>query len=950
VFFLAVCAGPARAQPQGGSVTGTITDRLGGAVADATVQIAGEGPGRTSRTGADGEYRFLNLPPGEYRLDVFKPGFQPLSRPGLLVRAGDTLLVTAVLEIEGVEHSVTVPERLHPVGVTVSFTHEELSSIPMARSITALVASVPGVVADRVNVGGSESHRPPQFVFRGTRMLDTVWAIDGVSIGDRQLGGLPGIYDLDAFERVQFAVPSGDITRQGSGLGVNMVVRSGTNQLHATARGYFSGHRLQATNLRDEVRGLPVIITADTADHTRQIAEYGADAGGPLRRGRAWFWTSAARQDVRVFRQSGGDERTVMTPTTVKVNWRATSRDAVNWLWLDHGVSQFGVNPSPFRAPASARQNQSARDPDASLRGLWKIEDQRTFGPGLFVAARYAYYSTGSESVSIGTGQAAVSPSLGETWGATSSSWSSRPQHSASVDGRYVRAWRQANHEIKFGGGWQRTDMFIRSRWPGDGVVAFDVSPTDQRARIYREQDSRNRLVFVSAYLSDTVSAGSATIDVGVRFDHQRGQPLPSSAAGNPAFPDLVPAIQFPGEADSKAWIDLSPRASIAYAIGDSGNTIIRGSVGGYASQLVMGVAAQHNPAHAAAWIEYPWQDANGDRLVQPQEVRVDLPYVAFEGMNPSNPASPVAPNTFDPGMKSRQTRDASVSIERHLPARLTATAGYHYSRHTNWPHFRWSGLTAADYAVARILSDVLPDGTAVNIPLYAPDARQVEANGGERIVGNYGYYSTYHGVDASLVRRMSDRWMLGATAAWNNSRSFYPDTPLNSVGNPTGLDGSGAPLSAPADPLVQGGQVAPVTLALGGGGTVFLNSRWQVAVNGAFRLPWSLELGGNLVGRQGTPSPYMIPQRLGLDGTRNVLVSPRVDSVRLDHLWNLDLRLAKRVRGGKVAAEIIGDVFNALNSSAVLARERNLRSPNFNAVRMTVSPRILRLGLRVTY
>jgi hypothetical protein len=363
-----------------------------------------------------------------------------------------------------------------------------------------------------------------------------------------------------------------------------------------------------------------------------------------------------------------------------------------------------------------------------------------------------------------------------------------------------------------------------------------------------------------------------------------------------------------------------------------------------------MGVAAQHNPAHAAAWIEYPWQDANGDRLVQPQEVRVDLPYVAFEGMNPSNPASPVAPNTFDPGMKSRQTRDASVSIERHLPARLTATAGYHYSRHTNWPHFRWSGLTAADYAVARILSDVLPDGTAVNIPLYAPDARQVEANGGERIVGNYGYYSTYHGVDASLVRRMSDRWMLGATAAWNNSRSFYPDTPLNSVGNPTGLDGSGAPLSAPADPLVQGGQVAPVTLALGGGGTVFLNSRWQVAVNGAFRLPWSLELGGNLVGRQGTPSPYMIPQRLGLDGTRNVLVSPRVDSVRLDHLWNLDLRLAKRVRGGKVAAEIIGDVFNALNSSAVLARERNLRSPNFNAVRMTVSPRILRLGLRVTY
>jgi hypothetical protein len=93
-----------------------------------------------------------------------------------------------------------------------------------------------------------------------------------------------------------------------------------------------------------------------------------------------------------------------------------------------------------------------------------------------------------------------------------------------------------------------------------------------------------------------------------------------------------------------------------------------------------------------------------------------------------------------------------------------------------------------------------------------------------------------------------------------------------------------------------------------------------------------------------------MIPQRLGLDGTRSVLVSPRIDSVRLDDLWNLDLRLAKHVRHGKLSAEVIGDVFNALNSNAVLARERNLRSPNFNAVRMTVSPRILRVGLRVTY
>lgn len=941
------------AQSQGGVIAGTVADRSGGALADAVVELAGPGPTVTAHTGDDGLYRFVNVEPGTYRLTVSKAGFSPVSRDGLAVGAGERLSVAVILDIEGAAQTVDVVALRRPGRSRVSFTHDELSLIPGAGTPAALLPSVAGVVADRVDVSGSESLQQPQFVFRGSRMLDTAWSIDGVVITDRQTGSPPGLYDLEAFAEVQFAPASGDITRPGNGLGVNMVVRSGTNEVRATARGSFSGAGLQASNVRDDLREAPFFVTPDRADHTRQIGAYGADGGGPLVRGRVWFHASASRQDVRVFRQAAGDERTILAPRAIKVNWQATGRDMIDWLWVDQSIERVGVNPSPFRAPATARQHQSSFHPPNPFHGLWKIQERRIVSPALSISARYAYYGTGFQNISLGTGQAGISARLGETVGATSSLWSLRPQHTLALDGSYFRRIWGRNHELTFGAGWQRQDMFNRSLWPGDGVVAFDISPSDRRARIYREQAGRNRLLFIHGYLSDTLSLGRVTVDLGLRYDHQRGEALPSSPAGNPAFPSLVPGIQFGGH-PAGASMDLSPRATVTYALTPGGRSVLRASAGRYASQFPIAIAAQGNPANAIAWIEYPWDDLNGDRLTQPNEVRVDLPYLAFEGFNPASPAAAVSSTTTSANLRSRIMTDLSLGFEREFGRGTSVTVGYHYARHTRWPQAMWRGLTPDDYPVVRTLSGTLPGGEVVSVPLHEPDPQAIDENGNARIIDtDESYYSTYHGLDASFVKRLSDGWMFGATAAWNNSRSFYTGSrPVNSLGNPTRLDGAtgGGPLSAPRDPLVNGGQVAPATLAVGGGGTVFLNARWQVSLKAAYLLPWGVEAAGSLFGRQGTPSPYVIPQRLGLDGNRTVLMSPKIDSLRLDDVWNLDVRLGKRFHYRRLTVQALADAFNVLNGNAALARERNLRSPNFGRVNMTVSPRILRLGLRLSY
>ncbi|MBA2301054.1 MAG: TonB-dependent receptor [Acidobacteria bacterium] len=953
--FLVVSAGPATTQPYRGLIVGTISDRSGGAVAGAVVEVSGDRPGLTVITAADGLFRFVDLSPGSYGLTVLKPGFQPVKRAGLILGLGETLSLSLTLDIEGVQESVDVKTWRTGSGSRVSFTHDELARLPASPQAAVLVSTVPGAVTNRLDAGGSESHQQPQFVFRGSRMLDTAWTIDGVVVTDRQTGNLPGFFDVAALDEIQLAPASSDITRPGSGLGVMMVMRSGTSRMRATGRGYFSSDAFQASNLRDDLRNAPFFVTADTADHTEQIGEYAADIGGPLRRDRAWFAASSSRQDVRIFRQAGGPERAVLTPRHVKMNWRVTSRDMLNWLWLDNGIRRFGVNPGALRAPPTATQDQSSLYAANPFHGLWKIEAQRSVSSTLFLATRYAYYNTGVRNVSRGSGGAGVSQRLGETVGATSSSWSSRPQHSAAFDGRYFRNLGRTGHELKFGAGWQRVETFNETLWPGEGVVAFDISPTDRRARLYREQLGKTRLLFAGVYLSDTWSTDRATLDLGLRLDHQRSQALPSSPAGNPAFPHLLPGIDFKGETNVHTAMDLSPRGTITYALDAARRTVLRGGAGRYASQAVTGLAAQSNPANVSAWVEYPWQDRNGDRLAQPDEVRIDLPYLAFEGFRPEDPAAATPLIITDPDLASRITTDMSLALEREFTPYLRAIVGYSYSRHTRLPYSHWQGLAADDYEVLQVLSTRLPDGTQVSVPLYAPDPQRILENGSRRIIrSNDGHYSTYHGLEAFLVKGMSGGWMMTATAAWNNSRSFYDGQrpAVNSLGNPTRLDGAsgGGPLSGPRDPLVLGGQLAPATSSNIGGGTVFLNAKWQASVKAAYLFPGGIDVAGILFARQGTPSPYVIPQRLGLDGVRTLLVSPTIDSVRLDDVWNLDIRLGKRIRFSRLTVQATGDIFNVLNGNAALVRERNLRSPNFDRVNMTVSPRILRLALRISY
>ena len=947
-------ASVAAAQVQSGSISGAVRDAQGGVLPGATLTLAGSGPGQTFVTGEDGQFRFLNVPPGTYTLTATLQGFQTVVREGVVVLVGQAVALPLTLNLATVQETVTVTGDSPIVdtknmGTSTNFSQDELARVPNSRDPWALLRTVPGVSLDRVNIAGNETGQQSAFVSKGGRQGDAVWTMDGVPITDMATAGAsPTYFDYDAFDEIQISTGGNDIRQPTGGVGLNFVVKRGTNQLRGTARGYYTGEGIEATNVPDELlaRG----VTAETADHNQQITDVGADVGGPLLKEKLFFWGSIGQQDIRLYRQSArGTDRTILKTYNAKVNWQATSKDMVNFLFFNGDKIKNGRAPgNALFEPTSARWDQGNFYTDNPLHGLWKLEDNRVMSSNWFLSGKYAYYNTGFTLASIGpfTDQMGISPLRGQTFGSTDGNFFTRPQHTVNVDSNYFKTFGDSTHDFKFGVGWRRTDIFSQNIYPGNGVVAYENSATDFRARVYREGAGTNRAQYLNFYVGDTVSFGRLTLDLGLRYDRQGGKALPSETASNSAFANLVPGIQFSGYEAPYTWNNISPRVGMTYALDEGNKTILRASFSRNAGQLtsVNTYIGHANPSSAAGWVEYPWVDSNGDHLAQTGEVQVNLPLLTSgNGFDTANPTSVSSANRIDPDFKAPTSMGFIVGFDRELIPNLALQLNYTYGRVTNHPMTPFVGVTTADWAAVAPLVGTTSDGVAFNIPLFEPNAAKVGAVGGGRLLTNFdGYSTTFNGVEVAINKRMSNKWQMRLATAYNNPREHYEDgmVPVSERGSPTRSD---------IFPLQDGGLQSPRS-AGSGSGDVFVNQRWSFNVNGAYQLPYDIEVAGNLFGKQGTPFPYYRNVALGREGTTRILLNEQLDSKRFENLWNLDLRAAKNFRFGRSSLQVIADLFNVMNSNTEITRERNAGSTNFLVLGSNLSPRIARFGVRVNF
>jgi hypothetical protein len=944
------------AQVGSGSVYGTVTDDSGAVVPAAVVTLSGDLGFRETTTDSQGQFRFLNVDHGTHLLTVAMPGFSTVTRE-VRVSVGVSVTIDFRLAIAALEEVMTVTSETPLVdpkdfGTSVNISKEELASIPSSRDPWALMRTIPGVLVDRVNIAGSESGQQSYFSAKGSDSKDAVWSIDGVVVTDMAaLGSSPGYYTYDTFDEVSFSTGGSGAAIGTGGIGINMVTKRGTNTFHGGFNGFFTHDDLQWGNAPSELAGDDRLQGNDKADHTEQIADWSIDLGGPIVPDKLWFYGSYGENDIRVKNLNQQRDKTRLINYSAKLNWQASSNDAVSLFWFLNEKSKVGRvgAAGSLTHLEGTRWDQGGTYP-RHPHGLSKLEWNRVFSPGLITTVKASYYGTGfslEPQGGVDDDRWIIDNVSFEARGTSHGLFYERPQATFSIDGSWFTPGWGGNHELKFGAGWRDVRSSTDRQNPGDNAMAR-FNPTSTRARFYRDAFTETKGEYWDAFLADTFTRERLTLTLGLRWELQRSRNLPSEVPASPLIPGLLPGIEYAGDGDwPVTWNTLSPRFGFSYALDESRRTQLHGSYAWYAGQLQNSYAAVVNPV-ASSFLEYDWVDANGDEVVQVAEV--DFSQVrSSSNVDPLDPGGLAeSPNRFDTDMNANRDHEVVIGLERELVPNLAASLAYTWRRssdlltmQTTLPYwYAWVGVGSSDY----VRQDPYCEGGFCATPYVLDDAalQRADVSGGQYFTNRDDFAWRYDGVELSVVKRMADNWMGRLAVTWNDW--------TEDVGS--GATAFSTPTAIVTDPKQDGGVV--VAYGAGTSGKVYyMNAKWQIAANALYRLPRGFEVAASLFGRQGYPSPVYALLDLGsLDGLQYVVADgTEQDTQRFPDLWNLDLRLAKRLDvGERVDVTLSAEAFNVLNASTEMNRVNQFDAASYRRLDEILAPRIVRFGARLTF
>ncbi len=279
-----------------GSIVGTVNDPTGAEVPQASVTLTNSGTSerRASQTDSQGSFRFVNLIPGTYKLEVEHSGFRRHSVDNVIVAVEATLRVDVGLQVGDVTQILEVSSQAPLLQTETGSLSQVISAravqeLPLnGRNVLNLVALSPGVVPQ----GSAEGSLTGKNVFAGGNYQigggmanQSATYFDGVPVNDSYGNIVALIPSQDAVSefRVQTNANSAEFGRYTGGV-INLTSKSGSNQFHGSGYEFLRNKVLNAGSFFSNRTGAPKAPFVQN--------QYGASIGGPVRKDKIFVFGS----------------------------------------------------------------------------------------------------------------------------------------------------------------------------------------------------------------------------------------------------------------------------------------------------------------------------------------------------------------------------------------------------------------------------------------------------------------------------------------------------------------------------------------------------------------------------------------------------------------------------------------------------------------------------------
>src|SRR5215510_2134510 len=363
VIFAAACVPfslVAVGQTLTGSLIGSARDEQGASVPGGQVRMTSTaliGGPRIMLTSEAGQFRFPNLAPGSYTLDIEMPGFASYHEEDIRIGASSTLERTVVLKVKGVAESIVVQgsgSRLEArdSGFETHFGPEYLRAIPTRRdSMFDWIRAAPGVSPTSGSSGNPQFNTVSVF---GSGVSENMFLIDGTNFTCPCQGVSRAEPGVDVIQEVQVqgvgaSAEFGNI----QGAVFNVLTRQGSNRFAYDASYYGQWSGLTSQPVQLAVPGSQMLSGYERTKYR----DFTTDLGGPVRHDRLWFFTGY--QYLRDYdSQPGADPKFPRTYEQNKMFAKLTWRLTPHLQLMQSFHEEFWVNPdrptlaTPFEATA----------------------------------------------------------------------------------------------------------------------------------------------------------------------------------------------------------------------------------------------------------------------------------------------------------------------------------------------------------------------------------------------------------------------------------------------------------------------------------------------------------------------------------------------------------------------------------------------------------------------